>query len=900
MPLAFRHLLFLFFLVTAIQNSAFGQITENQAREMLAEKGISEDTLRYRLLQKGYDPERLRPDQIDEFQAVLAETIREIESDRTMPERNQNQPATPPIESSVIPEKNNPSGITKITEAATSDPDKLPIYGQQIFRDNSLAVFQQSEEISPSDTYIIGTGDKLGVVGFGRSQFGHIMEVGADGFIKPSDNLPRILVKGLTLGEVKELLYQRYNQYYVIARGEFQVTINKPRNITVNVFGEALTTGAFAVPGFNTAFNVISAAGGPTDIGSVRKIKVISGKNVRLLDVYEFMNNPEVAKDFYLQDNDYIHIPVVEKVVSIIGAVNRPMSYELLDKENLSHLIKYAGGLKADGYLSDVQVIRFLEDRRIVTNINFKELSDGGGDYILYNGDAIAIKSIEDNALNFVNVKGAVQFPGRYERRNEMKISDVIDQSILKPEARLDFAYVLRYQPDGTYQYQRINLREIIDNPASPQNLALNNGDEIQILTLKTYSDLSFFTVTGAVREPDTFDFNPHGNLKLEDAILLGGGLSIDAADHGYIIRFDPAEPKTVEYVHIDLREAFNNPSSDANVMIEAGDQVVVYDKASLRDNLNVSIFGAVRNPGTFAYGSGMTLADVINLAGGFTFSADRDRIDIARSEFGNGQDLKITQYTASLPADFNLSQDEDKSLELQPYDHIYVREIPEFELQQTVTLSGEVKYPGTYAILQANERISDIIARAGGLTEEAFSNGAKMYRQGDSTGLVVINLNEILQNESIPSNVTLLNGDLITIPKNRDLVTIGGNVNLDDAYSEGFLRNENSISVAFRGNKSAKYYIDNFAAGISEKGAPTEVKVQFADGRVEKSEKFLFFNSYPKVERGAIITVGDKEVKPQVERENKEVDWGSVLRDTLTQATAVLTILILVDQLNK
>ena len=164
-----------------------------------------------------------------------------------------------------------------------------------------------------------------------------------------------------------------------------------------------------------------------------------------------------------------------------------------------------------------------------------------------------------------------------------------------------------------------------------------------------------------------------------------------------------------------------------------------------------------------------------------------------------------------------------------------------------------------------------------------------------------MINLDDILKNPSEPSNITLLSGDVINIPKNRDLVTIGGFVNLDEEYAQGFLRGENSISVAFRGEKSAKYYVDNFAAGVSDEGAPSEIKVQFADGHVQKTKKFLFFNTYPKVKRGSIITVGQKEIKAVEEPGEKEkVDWGIVLRDTLTQATAVLTILILVDQLGK
>jgi hypothetical protein len=212
--------------------------------------------------------------------------------------------------------------------------------------------------------------------------------------------------------------------------------------------------------------------------------------------------------------------------------------------------------------------------------------------------------------------------------------------------------------------------------------------------------------------------------------------------------------------------------------------------------------------------------------------------------------------------------------------------------------LDGELKYPGTYALLQDRERISDLIERAGGLTGEAFPDGAKLYRQGDGTGLVVIDLDDILADKNHPSNIILREGDVIQVPKTRDLVTIGGYVNLNEAYAQGYLTGERAISVAFRGEKSAKYYVDRFAAGVSKEGTMSELRVQYADGRVQKTRKFLFFNNYPNVKKGSYITVGPKKIKPVSEKPGKKADWGSILRDTMYQATAVLTLLILVDEL--
>ena len=399
--------------------------------------------MRARLLKKGYDIDNLKPSQVQTFQTVLMETINEIEADQKIlspPQTNpipQDQPQQNPVV--IIEEKK------EVTPPPPAPPERSKIYGQDIFRNNTVAVYKSSNETVVPEDYILDSGDQISVVGFGRSQFDHLLTISNEGFVQPGDRLPKMLLKGLKWSEAKEVLYQRYSQYNVISRGEFVATLIKPRNMTVNVFGEAKTTGAITLPGVNNAFNVISAAGGPTDIGSVRRIKIIRGDKSIPLDVYQFMNDPSVATNYYLRNNDYIHIPVAQKVVAINGAVIRPHTYELLENENLVQLIQFAGGARADAYLSDVQITRYLEDRKVITNVNLRELTQHGGDYVLINGDVVEIKSVESATENYVTVQGAVTFPGKYENRQGYRITDLLRQAVLQPDARLDFAYLLQH-----------------------------------------------------------------------------------------------------------------------------------------------------------------------------------------------------------------------------------------------------------------------------------------------------------------------------------------------------------------------------------------------------------------------------------------------------------------------
>lgn len=886
--------------LTCTQETA-AQVTEAQARMLLAERGIPEDTLRARLMDRGINPDSINPDSMVLFQEEVLAVIREIEAEKANQQiQTKDSIVLKKAAKDTVQVVQKPVDPEKIPESMTVDSTDLPlpVYGQSIFTNKAIDVFQRAEDMVAPDEYVLGPGDKLGVVGFGRSQFNHILDLGADGFVKP-DGMGRILLKGLTLREARSLLFQRYSQAYLITRDQFQVTVQQARLMTINVFGEVEVPGSYTMPAINTAFNALAAAGGPTALGSVREIRIIRGNQTIPVDVYSFMANPRSAKDYFLQQNDYIHVPVARKVVEVRGAVTRPMKYELLEGENLDALIGYAGGPKANAYLSDVQVTRYLQDRRVVAGVNYRELLASGGDYVLYNGDVITVREVRDEVDNTVTIEGAVSFPGEYAWRDDLRLLDLLQQSVLKPEARLDFAYLLRYNTDGTFRYANADLAAAMADPAGPSNPVLGRGDRVEVLSQKLFASRAQFSVTGSVRNPRYFDFDPDGGVRVSDALQMAGGLLPDAADAGYIFRRDPSEPKTVEYIPVDLHAISSSPGTAGDFQIRSGDQLRVFNKALRRDDLKVSIFGSVRRPGEYDYGKDMTLADLVSLAGGFTFDADYSRIDVARPDYKPGQSLKIKLVTTSLSGGVAPTAGQDQSLTLAPFDHIYVRSIPEYALQQTVKIEGEVKYPGTYAILKDKERLSDVIARAGGLNGRAFPEGARMYRMSDSVGLVVIDLVEVLRNPGSPSNIVLLDGDVIEIPKSRDLVTLTGYINLDEAYSEDFLTGERSISVAFRGVRSAKYYIDEFAAGISDRGARNRVRVQYADGRVKQSEGFLF-HRYPKVERGSTVFVGAKAPKQAKPKSERKADWAVVLRDTLAATTSIITILVLVDQLSK
>jgi hypothetical protein len=218
------------------------------------------------------------------------------------------------------------------------------------------------------------------------------------------------------------------------------------------------------------------------------------------------------------------------------------------------------------------------------------------------------------------------------------------------------------------------------------------------------------------------------------------------------------------------------------------------------------------------------------------------------------------------------------------------------------ITVSGEVKYPGQYAILNDNETISSIISRAGGITDEAFLGGGSLYRNLDDKGFVIFDFEEALKNSRSTDNIIVQAGDAISIPKQQRLVTIIGATKAVELYPDDVI-NTGRFNVPFEPGKSAKYYINEFAGGIAENGDPGRVSVSYANGEVKKSGRFLFWRTYPEIKEGSVIKVGYKDVEPP-KREGEssddgDVKWGEVLADSVAQATAILSLVLLLQRID-
>jgi protein involved in polysaccharide export with SLBB domain len=924
-------------IITVGLNTVIGQTLSpsipqvDQIRKQLKARGIEERDFVLRLKQKGIILEAIDPedqDQVIIVQSAIREVINELEGEKTT-KTDTKLNKTDTVKQVIVQkevgdttkqkkfsDKEKTDGlkdaakkattkeITKaVKEGATveeavsekiseSIEDKLPpptTWGQQVFRDKSISTFRQSQDVKPPDSYVLGAGDQVAVSIWGYSQENLVFEINKEGYIKP-DAMPRINLKGITLGKARELLKSRFSTYYRFKPEEFEVSIYFSRTITVHITGEVFNFGSFSIPAMNSAFNALAASGGPTDIGSVRGIKLKrAGKADKNIDIYKFLLNPSAQDELYLEENDYIYVPIAEKLIKIEGAVNRPNRYELTGTESLKDLIKYAGGLTEDAMTANCVIKRYENDIEQVLNVSVRNVLDGKESITLRNGDYIIIDAIKKKYDNYMNIEGAVDFPGEYAVDDNFKLSELLNRARLNNETRTDQAYLIRTSKDNKVRYQVLNIDAALKNPNSADNILLKSEDRVVMFSKKNINQLKNVAIKGEVKKPGTYPYSE--DLRVRDLLLLSDGLTLEATDFAYIERFNVKNPNEKQYIRINIEQITRDPNDKDNIKLQPLDVVNTFSNLIYNTKSEVKITGAVNKEGSFQYAKGLTINDLLFLSGGFKEEASPKRVDVYRVVIQENEPTKTIASTLSFDRNLNIING-DPNTEVMPYDIIVVRTVPDFELQSLVTIEGEVTYPGQYALTSKNETIASVINRAGGLTKEGFPFGTKIMRSKDEKGMVIIKLDEALRNPNSNNNIVLKDGDVITVPKTKDLVTL---YTIGTKSKEVNVQMDSVINVPYYVGKNAKFYLEQYTGGLySDKDFKwKDVYVENPNGRISKSKNFLLFKTFPSVEIGSSIKVALK-AKKKENKENKRKDPES-LEKSIQRATMIASLVTLV-----
>lgn len=911
--------------ITEGKTQVYQQDQINAAQAALAEAGVEQDEVKRRLRAKGIDLDNIQPDQLSTLEAEIRSVVEEIqqeqEDENTIDEEDENnQESQAPTKEKVVSSKVQQSQeslqppkdltsdsiesearqkmkmlsrksadevIRRMKQGATLDEaiyDVLTeeeknqyaaqssVYGMDIFFNKSLDVYRTTSSTTTPDSYVLDVGDKIAINIFGASQTDLLYEIQDDGFIRPR-GIAKIYLRGVSLKNAKSLLQGRFQQSHVFSPGQFDVTLHTARTITVNIFGEVNQPGSYTISALNTALNAIIAAGGPSAEASLRNIEIRSSGKKRILDVYEFMIDPKKQYDFYLSNNDLIYIPKFEKRVSVSGGgIRRGATYELKSDEHYKEAVRWAGGYATNIYGGLVQHVYTTKGEQAIKDYSLTDIE--AADLKLSDGDRLIFHSSLKQFENYVSISGAVRHPGNFELTAGMKLSDILEKARLEKETYNQMAYLTRKNVDGTFQLKRVYVEDVLADRTSEKNLTLQHEDRIVLYTKSQFVDNYSFTIAGAVRSGGQHFWDPSKSITLYDAIMMSRGFKTEATEFGYIISSPPGQPLKREYHVVDLKTAFEDPTSEANIAINPNDRIVVPSTTNYMDQFYVQISGAVRNPGQYVFDSTLSFKDILVMAGGLKMEAASNKIDIFRLKVENNEPTETYAATIEIDHELNALQD-NIPFQIKPYDHIVVRTTPNFEPIKYVTISGEVQYPGVYAIMKPNERLSSIIERAGGYTEEAFPEAGTFYRGYDDIGFVVTRM-DLLDKRPYDSrfNIAVKEGDVITIPNLIDIVKIDKlGTNADSFYVANSTGGTELNIVVNYFNRRAKWYVNQYAGGFSKDAKRKKTTVIYPNGRVKKTRSFLFFKVYPKVKRGSEIHLGlkDKVIKQRKEDKLKE-----------------------------
>jgi protein involved in polysaccharide export with SLBB domain len=903
----------------------------------------------------------------------------------------------------------------KITEIAVqqelTDLEEVNIYGFEYFRDKKINIYNSAQDVRPPENYILGVGDQLNIAIWGYADYNEVFTIEKEGYIQPK-YVGRIYLKGLTLANAREVIKARYSRAYMVENSQFDISLNYSRVISVNIVGEAEIPGSYSIPAINTLFNLLAYTGGPTKNGSIRNIQIKrDGVVVRKFDLYKYLLTPDNSVDYFLQNNDYVYIPVAKKLVTIKGEVTRSYNYELLEEEDLEDLIFYAGGLKPSALSSKIQIKRIVDNKTVIIDIDYAKAKAQKQSIKIYNGDVVVVGKVNIAAENYNTINGAVYIEGVFQFNSGERVTDLIEKAHgLKDNAYIEEAYLVRLNEDNTTTSIKIPLAEILKNPNSELNIYLKEKDELTIFNKEYFYDEYSISIKGAVRNPKSYKWQDGKTLR--DLIIQSGGLQQFAyLERAYISRFNK-ENKTFSYFTVRLDTSDNYKNLDAiklnrqdvvtilsnlnfifenkvtiagsvqmpgtyelwkeltlkdivylaggfneNVLadkiiiertnddlskqtislnidtantfetldqykLKRNDIIKVFSKKDFVNYFDIQVKGLVKNPGKYSYSEGMSLADALLLAKGVTFDAASNRVEIARvanfMEASKQSDsTKISIEIVNIAKDF-LNDEVANNYMLKPLDIIYIRSIPNFEMQKMVQVNGEVAYPGEYVLATKVDKLSDIINRSGGITYAAYAKGATLNRQKDNIGPIVINLEKALRRKTSKYNISLKEGDVLTIPELKDIVTLTGQIDYpfistgmkrvthiaDTMTAQEYLdaTPDKTISCNFEAGRSARYYIKNYASGFGKYSKKKDTYVIQPNGHIIGLRYALLARKFPKVESGATIVVPRDEFKPKKARikKNKPFNLNDVIKETVATVTSALTLYLLVKTILK
>lgn len=606
-------------------------------------------------------------------------------------------------------------------------PTNLQQYGYVVFRE-TVSTFAPVTDVPVNADYIVGPGDEFTVTLWGLVEGIYKLQVDRNGEVV----LPKagvVPVAGLRYSELKAAIQGQLSKYY--KDFNLSVSMGRLRSIQVYVVGEVLKPGSYTLSSLSTAYNALFAAGGPTKRGTLRNIQLIrNGKVIAQMDLYDFLLKGDKSQDPKLMHEDTILVPLIGPLIGISGDVMRPAIYEVKGPGTLEETIELAGGIRPMGYLHRVQVERIVaHEKKIVVDLDLSTAQKQDRLKIpLENMDIIQIFPIGDLTQDVVYLQGHVVRPGSYQFKKGMRVTDVVKSyQDLLPEPYAAYAEVIRYTlPDSHRVVKPFHLGKALAGDPN-EDLGLENLDEIRIYPESHFQDLQQVSIQGVVRNPGSYHL--YKEMTVAELVHQAGDItSVAFLERGEIHRLvDPSDPTyTRRILYFNLGKVLAGDPNE-NLNLEPQDQVVIYSKEDVRPGPTVSIDGQVRSAGLVPLLKDMQVRDLVFQAGLKNISSLKEA-ELTRYTITHASPEKVETQRISIDLEQALAGDPTQNLSLKEHDHLMVKAIPGLELDRKVTITGEVRSPGSY-LIKKGDRLSDLLERAGGFTDKAFLKGAIFTR---------------------------------------------------------------------------------------------------------------------------------------------------------------------------
>lgn len=572
--------------------------------------------------------------------------------------------------------------------------------------------------------------------------------------------------------------------------------------------------------------------------------------------------------------------------VNVMGEVVNPGTYTLSSFATIFNALYMAGGVNEIGTMRDIKLYR--ENKPIASIDIYDYLFNGTikDDIRLNDNDVIMVSPYK----MMVVVDGKIRRPMFYEMKENESLSQLVDYAGgLAPNA---------YKKDVRLVRMSDLQREIFTVSTEKQkNFLLSDGDSVYVDSIQTtFSNL--VEIRGAVYRPGQFQIDG-GISTLKELIGVAGGLKEDAmTTRALLSRTNP--DKTLSNMSIDIKELLDG--SFADVKLQNGDILFIPSIFDVQEVQTFSIFGEVLFPGDYKYADNTQIEDLILQAGGLKESASISKVDVVR----RSRDRSALKISEKMSETFTFSVDEhlkiqDNDFTLMPFDEVYIRKSPGYSENKRVKIEGEILFPGYYSLSTNNEKLSDLIGRAGMFTPEAFPAGARLERKmtseeklrmkditkllssKDSLALstvdlttsfyVGINLKEAVDNPGGPEDIVLRDGDRLIVPQFTNTVKINGEV----MYSN---------TTTYQKGKNLSYYIDK-AGGFSQNAKKNKSYIVYLNGSVAKARKG----------NAKLIQPGCEVIVP-AKQERKGMSTSEILSMSSTSASLATVVLALINLL--